>query len=67
MEEIKTEAEAKEAESSKHMQQHVILSRGVTLFQIAIALSAIAVLTKKRPLNWTILTKIVRGTGLNNC
>jgi hypothetical protein len=50
MEEIKTEAEAKEAESSKHMQQHVILSRGVTLFQIAIALSAIAVLTKKRPL-----------------
>jgi len=50
MEEIKKEAEAKEADSAKHMQRHVILSRGVTLFQIAIALSAIAVLTKKRPL-----------------
>ncbi len=50
MEEIKTEAEAKEAQSAKHMQRHVILARGVTLFQIAIALSAIAVLTKKRPL-----------------
>jgi hypothetical protein len=53
MEEIKKEAEAKEAESASHMQHHVILSRGVTLFQIAIALAAIAVLTKKRPL-WLV-------------
>jgi hypothetical protein len=50
MEDIKQEAEAKEAESSAHMERHVILSRGVTFFQIAIALSAIAVLTRKRPL-----------------
>jgi hypothetical protein len=50
MEEIKTEAEAKEAQSAANMRHHVILSRGVTFFQIAIALSAIAVLTKKRPL-----------------
>jgi hypothetical protein len=50
MEEIKKEAEAKEAESGKHMHEHVILARAVTLFQIAIALAAVAVLTKKRPL-----------------
>jgi hypothetical protein len=50
MEEIKKEAEAKEAESAAHMRHHVVLARGVTFFQIAIALSAIAVLTKKRPL-----------------
>jgi Domain of unknown function (DUF4337) len=50
MDKIKEEAEAKEAESAQHMHRHVILSRGVTLFQIAIALSAIAVLTKKRAL-----------------
>jgi Domain of unknown function (DUF4337) len=50
MEQIKKEAEAKEADSKQHMQRHVILSRGVTLFQIAIALAAIAVLTKQHPL-----------------
>ena len=50
MEEIKKEAEAKEAESASHMKHHVTLARSVTLFQIAIALAAIAVLTKKRPL-----------------
>jgi len=50
MEDIKKEAEAKEAESASHMKHHVTLARSVTLFQIAIALSAIAVLTKKRPL-----------------
>jgi Domain of unknown function (DUF4337) len=58
MEEIKTEAEAKEAESKSHMKHHVTLARSVTLFQIAIALSAIAVLTKKRPL-W--LTSLALG------
>jgi hypothetical protein len=50
LEEIKKEADAKEAESASHMKHHVTLARSVTLFQIAIALSAIAVLTKKRPL-----------------
>jgi hypothetical protein len=50
MEEIKKEAEAKEAESASHMKHHATLARSVTLFQIAIALAAIAVLTKKRPL-----------------
>jgi len=50
MEKIKKEAEEKEHESAVHMQHHVILARAVTFFQIAIALSAIAVLTKKKQL-----------------
>ena len=50
MEEIKKGAEDKEAHSARNMQRHVVLSRGVTLFQVAIAISAIAVLTRKRPL-----------------
>ena len=43
MQEIKKEAEAKEAQSAMHMRRHVTLARGVTFFQVAIALSAIAV------------------------
>jgi hypothetical protein len=50
MEEIKKKAEEKEQASGAFMKHHVILARSVTFFQIAIALSAIAVLTKKRKL-----------------
>ena len=66
MEEIKKEAEAKEAESASHMKHHVTLARSVTLFQIAIALSAIAVLTKKRPL-WLVSLALVRNRRLFLC
>ena len=47
MEKLKTAAERKEADSAAHMRHHVVLARSVTFFQIAIALAAIAVLTKK--------------------
>jgi hypothetical protein len=47
-EEIKTEAENKEAEAKSHFHQHEIFARGVTMFQIAIAIAAISALTKKR-------------------
>ncbi len=50
MGELKTAAETKEADSASHMRHHVVLARSVTLFQIAIALAAIAVLTKKSAL-----------------
>ncbi len=50
MGQIKEEAESKEAESASHMHRHVILARAVTCFQIAIALAAVAVLTRKKPL-----------------
>jgi hypothetical protein len=47
-EEIKSEAEAKQAEAKSHFHQHEVLARGVTMFQIAIAIAAISALTKKR-------------------
>jgi hypothetical protein len=47
-ESIKINAESIEKESEVLLNKHVILSRAVTLFQIAIAISAIAILTRKR-------------------
>jgi alpha-galactosidase/6-phospho-beta-glucosidase family protein len=45
---IKQKAESAEKESDKHLAHHVLLASSVTLFQIAIAGSAIAILTKKK-------------------
>lgn len=47
-EEISKIAQEKEHESEHHLKSHVILAKAVTLFQIAIAISAIAVLTKRK-------------------
>ncbi len=48
--EIKDDAD-KETESSElHMRKHVEFAYSVTLFQIAIAISAISILTRKKPL-----------------
>jgi hypothetical protein len=47
-EEIKAEAEHKTSEAKSHFHQHEVLARGVTMFQIAIAIAAISALTKKR-------------------
>ncbi|MBS1599696.1 MAG: DUF4337 domain-containing protein [Bacteroidetes bacterium] len=47
---IKTKAEDYEKNSEKHLGIHVTLSKAVTIFQIAIAVSAIAILTKRKPL-----------------
>ncbi|MGZ3418285.1 MAG: DUF4337 domain-containing protein [Polyangiales bacterium] len=46
--EIEEHAKHEEHASEGHMQRHSVLARAVTVFQIAIALSAIAVLTKKK-------------------
>ena len=46
--EIKEKAEELEKESKKHLRAHVPLSRGLTMFQVAIAVGAISVLTKRR-------------------
>ena len=51
--EIQKEAKVSEAASHAHLEHHSILARAVTLFQISIAISAIAILTKKRLL-WFI-------------
>jgi hypothetical protein len=49
-EDVKAEAEEKQKSSETHLALHVILSKAVTLFQVAIALSAMAVLTKRKEL-----------------
>jgi Domain of unknown function (DUF4337) len=47
-EEIKSEAEHKEAMAKTNFHKHEVFARGVTMFQIAIAIAAISALTKKR-------------------
>jgi hypothetical protein len=46
--EIKAEAEKKEAEARANFHRHEVFARGVTMFQIAIAVAAISALTRKR-------------------
>jgi Na+-translocating ferredoxin:NAD+ oxidoreductase RnfD subunit len=52
-ESIKEAAEEFQRESEQHLHKHMILSRGVTIFQISIAIAAISILMKKRIL-WII-------------
>jgi hypothetical protein len=47
-EEIKLEAEHKEAAAKTNFHKHEVFARGVTMFQIAIAIAAISALTRKR-------------------
>jgi Domain of unknown function (DUF4337) len=49
-EDIKKDAEEEEKASHDHLEHHAVLAKSVTLFQIAIAISAIAILTRKKPL-----------------
>jgi uncharacterized membrane protein YcjF (UPF0283 family) len=46
--EIKSEAEHREAAAKSYFHKHEVFARGVTMFQIAIAIAAISALTKKR-------------------
>jgi len=46
--EIKAIAQEKQTAAETHLHKHVILARGVTLFQIAIAIGAISVLTRRK-------------------
>ena len=45
---IRSEAEHKEAAAKSYFRKHEVFARGVTMFQIAIAIAAISALTKKR-------------------
>jgi hypothetical protein len=47
-EEIKSGAEGKERDAKSNFHQHEVFARGVTMFQIAIAIAAVSALTKKR-------------------
>jgi len=59
---IKKEAEADQALSTEHLGKHVHLAGAVTLFQMAIAISAIAILTRKKLL-WFIAI-VISGVAL---
>jgi hypothetical protein len=45
---IQSEAEHKQSEAKSNFHRHEVFARGVTMFQIAIAIAAISALTKKR-------------------
>jgi hypothetical protein len=53
MKEIQDKGDELEQSSASHMQHHVWLARGVTAFQIAIAMGAISVLAKRQKL-WLV-------------
>jgi hypothetical protein len=48
-EEISAQAKELEEEGEAHLRIHHLLARSVTMFQVTIAIGAIAVLTKRRP------------------
>jgi uncharacterized membrane protein len=60
-EEIKSEAERKGAAAKSNFHQHEVFARGVTMFQIAIAIAAISALTKKR--RFWIVSLLFGGAG----
>ena len=47
-EEIRSEAKRKQAMAKSYFHKHEVFARGVTMFQIAIAIGAISALTRKR-------------------
>jgi hypothetical protein len=60
-EDIKTQAEEHEKTSEEHLKRHVTLSKAVTIFQIAIAISAISILTRKRVMWYAGLLLTIAG------
>lgn len=59
--EIKKLAEEYQADSKIHLDKHVVLSRAVTLLQISIAISAIAILTKQKLFWWASIVTSLGG------
>jgi hypothetical protein len=51
--EIMEKAQGYQKESDEHVARHKILARGVTMFQIAIAIGAISIITKRKLL-WIV-------------
>jgi hypothetical protein len=59
---IKKIAEEDEADSAAHLKRHETLSKAVTIFQIAIAISAIAILTRRKILWYCALVLTAAGS-----
>ena len=47
--ELTKDAKEKEESSSIHLEHHKVFAYGITMFQVAIAIAAIAALTKRKP------------------
>jgi hypothetical protein len=62
--EIKTRAEEKQVEAALHLKSHTIFARSVTMFQVAIAVSAISVLVRRRLFWFISLGFAAIGIGL---
>jgi hypothetical protein len=60
-EDIKKEAEEFQMNSKLHLEKHVQLAKAVTLFQVAIAISAIAILTRRKFLWWLSMLIALAG------
>jgi hypothetical protein len=58
---IQEKAEDLEKESEAHLGKDMILARAVTFFQIAISISAVSILSKKRPLWYISLVLFAAG------
>ena len=61
-EEIKATAEEDAKSSETHLSKHVTLSKAVTIFQIAIAISAISILTKRKLLWYIAILLTLAGS-----
>lgn len=61
-EEIKATAEEEAKSSEAHLSRHVTLSKAVTIFQIAIAISAISILTKRKLLWYIAILLTLAGS-----
>ena len=59
---IKKHAEEAELASEDHLKKHIILAKSVTFLQISIAISAIAILTRKRFMWW--IAMCIASAGL---
>ena len=59
--EIKAEAEGKAKEAKSNFHRHEVYARGVTMFQIGIAIAAISALTRKR--RFWVVSLVFGATG----
>ncbi|HEY1693738.1 MAG TPA: DUF4337 family protein [Polyangiaceae bacterium] len=63
-EKLVEEVKAADAESRQHLHLHHRFAKAVTIFQVAIALSAIAALARRKPLWWVSLAVGAAGAAL---
>jgi len=61
LEEIQEKARADEESSKRHLERHEPLARALTMFQLAIAVGAIAVLTKRKSFWWAAIVLGLAG------